>query len=85
MPVDELAPGCRVEPTLMSSLARYSFGETRDDETDLFVIPVTAMMGNKHLGAGDVAILVERDQFRARTSFTGVTIWTLDLRLRPYS
>lgn len=34
------------------------------------------------VGAGDVAILVERDQFRAATAVDNVQVWTLDEGLR---
>lgn len=42
-------------------------------------------LASKELGAGDVAILVERDQFLADTAFTDVRIWSLDRRLSAYS
>lgn len=34
------------------------------------------------LGAGDLAILVERDQFRSSTAFDDVRIWSLDAILQ---
>lgn len=37
------------------------------------------------MGAGDLAILVEREQFRARGAFRDIRIWTLDARLAAYS
>lgn len=45
------------------------------------------LAGNGQLGAGDVAILVERDRFVAASAFSGqeVTIWTQDQRLRAYA
>lgn len=35
----------------------------------------------KKIGTGDVAILVERDQFRSASSVTTTQVWTLDLGL----
>lgn len=43
------------------------------------------LAGNRQLGAGDVAILVERDRFRSSGSFDAVDIWTLDDKLASYS
>src|SRR5262249_44321070 len=43
------------------------------------------LLGNGHMGAGDVAILVERDQFKARSAFTSVGVWTLETTLGAYS
>lgn len=40
---------------------------------------------NKTLGTGDLAILVERDEFRRDTAFTDVRIWTLDDKLAAYA
>ena len=39
----------------------------------------------KTLGAGDLAILVERDRFREETAYTDVRIWSLDKRLTAHS
>lgn len=39
----------------------------------------------KSLGTGDIAILVERDQFRADAAFTDIRVWTLDAELRAHS
>lgn len=36
---------------------------------------------HRSLGGGDLAILVERDQFRAATAYADVRIWTLDRNL----
>jgi cytochrome P450 len=45
------------------------------------------LAGNGLLGAGDVAILVERDRFIAETAYKAaeVEVWTLDNTLRAYS
>lgn len=43
------------------------------------------LAGNRQLGAGDVAILVERDRFRSSGSFEKVDIWTLDEELSSYA
>jgi len=43
------------------------------------------MMMSKQLGAGDMAILVERRLYMARTRIPRVDIWTYDERLRAYS
>lgn len=43
------------------------------------------LLGNGQLGTGDVAILTERDQFRARTDFAAVSVWSLDQGLAAYS
>jgi hypothetical protein len=42
-------------------------------------------LGNGTMGTGDVAILCERDVFRARSSFRAVEIWTLEATLAAYS
>jgi hypothetical protein len=39
----------------------------------------------RQLGAGDVGILVEREQFRGRSPFRDVRIWTLDAQLGAYA
>ncbi|SHJ89631.1 hypothetical protein SAMN02745244_03526, partial [Tessaracoccus bendigoensis DSM 12906] len=41
-------------------------------------------LSNKTLGSGDVAILVEREQFKKGIAAT-VEIWTLDQKLRSFS
>jgi hypothetical protein len=43
------------------------------------------LAGNAQMGAGDVAILVERDRFRARSAFGTVGIWTLENMLGAYA
>lgn len=40
---------------------------------------------SRGLGAGDIAILVERDQFRASTAFDDVRVWSLDAGLQSHS
>lgn len=54
-------------------------GPTRVDFVDL--------ASTHQLGTGDIAILVERDQYVAATAFTtaDVEIWTNDDRLRSYA
>ncbi len=39
------------------------------------------LASQKKVGTGDVAILVQRDQLRARGDFTAVDVWTLDRHL----
>jgi hypothetical protein len=46
--------------------------------------PFLDLAGNGQLGGGDVAILVERERYRARSAFKTVQIWTLDDGLRSY-
>jgi hypothetical protein len=43
------------------------------------------LLGNGLMGAGDIAILVERDQFKARSALATVGIWTLESVLSAYS
>jgi hypothetical protein len=38
-------------------------------------------LANGGMGAGDVAILVERDRFKRDSVYTDVRVWTLDLAL----
>lgn len=47
--------------------------------------PLVDLLGNAQMGTGDVAILCERDMFRARTDFDEVGIWTLESTLGAYS
>lgn len=42
-------------------------------------------LGNGTMGTGDLAILCERDAFRARTGFDSVEVWTLEATLAAYS
>ncbi|WP_127841561.1 hypothetical protein [Actinomyces wuliandei] len=37
------------------------------------------------LGGGDLSILVERDQYRARTGLRDVRVWTLDRQLKAFA
>lgn len=46
---------------------------------------LVAHLTSRALGAGDVAILVERDQFREETAFTDVRVWSLDAGLISHS
>lgn len=43
------------------------------------------LLGDGRLGTGDVAILVERDQFKTKTAHARVDVWTLDDELASYS
>jgi hypothetical protein len=42
------------------------------------------LLGNGQMGAGDITILVERDQFQARSALQKIGIWTLDAVLGAY-
>lgn len=42
-------------------------------------------LGNGTMGTGDLAILCERDAFRARTGFETVEVWTLEATMGAYS
>ncbi len=46
---------------------------------------LVTLLGNKQLGTGDVAILVERDRLREKTAFENVSVWTLDKELAALS
>lgn len=48
-------------------------------------MPLVDHLGNGTMGTGDLAILCERDAFRARTDFRAVEIWTLEANLAAYS
>ncbi|MDO5500069.1 MAG: hypothetical protein Q4F67_10375 [Propionibacteriaceae bacterium] len=50
-----------------------------------FTLGCTVTIGHERLHPGDVAILVERDEFLASTAFTNVKVWTLDGNLGAYS
>lgn len=41
-------------------------------------------LASAKMGAGDVAILVERDRFKRDSAYTDVQVWTLDEALRAY-
>ena len=45
---------------------------------------VPTLLGDGRLGTGDVAILVERDQFKQSVAHTGVEVWTFDNELSAY-
>lgn len=47
--------------------------------------PFVDLAGTGQMGAGDLAILIERERFKSRGAFTDVRIWTLDQRLGAYS
>ncbi len=42
------------------------------------------LIGSGRMGTGDVAVLVERDQFRAQTAYAAVEVWSLDAELRAH-
>lgn len=42
-------------------------------------------LGAGTMGTGDLAILCERDAFRARSAFESVDVWTLEATLAAYS
>jgi hypothetical protein len=44
-----------------------------------------ADLAARRVGAGDVAILVERDRFRKSSAFSDVSVWTLDSDLAAYA
>jgi hypothetical protein len=48
--------------------------------------PVVDWLGNAQMGAGDIAILVERDDFIERSAYKAddVTIWSLEGQLASY-
>lgn len=48
-------------------------------------MPMTDHLGNGTMGTGDLAILCERDAFRARTHFRAVEIWTLEANMAAFS
>ena len=45
---------------------------------------LVTLLGDGRLGTGDVALLVERDQFKQKTAHAGVEVWTLDEELSAY-
>jgi hypothetical protein len=47
--------------------------------------PFVDLAGHGLLGAGDVAILVERERFKARSAHLDVRIWTLEATLGAYA
>ena len=46
---------------------------------------LVTLLGDGRLSTGDIAILVERDQFKKKASHRGVEVWTLDDDLAAYS
>ena len=46
---------------------------------------LVTLLGDGRLGSGDVAILVERDQFKRKTAHASVEVWTFDAKLAAYS
>jgi hypothetical protein len=46
--------------------------------------PLEVLAAEK-VGAGDVALLVERDQFLATIAYSSARVWTLDVALRAYA
>ena len=45
---------------------------------------LVTLLGDGRLGTGDVAILVERDQFSRRTAHASLEVWTLDSELSAH-
>ena len=45
---------------------------------------MVTLLGDGRLGTGDLAILVERDQFKQKTAHTDVEVWTLDQSLSAH-
>ena len=45
---------------------------------------LVTLLGDGRLGTGDVAILVERDQFKRSVAHAGVEVWTFDNELSAY-
>ena len=43
------------------------------------------LVGSGQMGAGDIAILVERDQFQDRSALRDIGVWTLEKVLGAYS
>ena len=46
---------------------------------------LVTLIGDGRLGTGDVALLVERDQFLRGTQYTSAEVWSLDQELTAYS
>ena len=46
---------------------------------------LVTLLGDGRLNTGDVAILVERDQFERKTAHANVEVWTLDEELAAHS
>ena len=42
------------------------------------------LIGDRRMGTGDVALLVERDQFKRQTAYVDVGVWSLDGELSTY-
>jgi hypothetical protein len=76
-----------------SSTAPFILNTTAWDDTFLADLcdgdstgqPLIDLLGNGQMGAGDVAILVERDRVKARSALDSVGVWTLDGVLGAYS
>ena len=45
---------------------------------------LVTLLGDGRLGTGDVALLVERDQFRHKTAHVAIEVWTLDQELSAH-
>lgn len=45
---------------------------------------LVTLLGDGRLGTGDVAILVERDQFSRKTDHASLEVWTLDSELAAH-
>ena len=46
---------------------------------------LVTLIGDGRLGTGDVALLVERDQFLRETAYVRAEVWSLDQELTAYS
>jgi len=46
---------------------------------------LVGLLGDGRLGVGDIAILVERDRFRAESAYRDVKVWTLDAGLDAFN
>lgn len=46
---------------------------------------LVTLLGDGRLSTGDVAILVERDQFKRKAAHSGVEVWTLDEELSAHN
>jgi hypothetical protein len=84
---------CRLLATAASGEAPYVMNQEAWDEQFLKELSAgnetgqlfTDLAGNGQMGAGDVAILVERDRYRERSAYATVGIWTLEKVLSAYA
>lgn len=45
---------------------------------------LTDLLADRRMGTGDVAVLVERDDFRSGSAYTEFEVWSLDAELRAH-